>query len=121
MGYQSVEGVSKLAEDAGVLLVAPVLFLCFGLGNAMLPQNRRDGEFRTRLVLALAVLFFLFAICTVIVQDRAALINLWQGSPVLYSFAYLVACVSGILGLRALFHWKLRPKLWRQDRRESDS
>ena len=114
---QGVEDISKLAEDAGVLLLAPFLFLCFGLGNAMLPQNRGDSEFRMRLVLTLAVLFFLFALCTVIVQDRAILISLWKESPVLYSFAYLISGVLGILGLGALFYWKLRPKLWRQDRR----
>ena len=57
MIYQTAEGISKLAEDTGVLLVAPALFLCFGLGNAMLPQNRKDSGFRTRLVLTLALLF----------------------------------------------------------------
>lgn len=121
MMYQSAEGISKLAEDAGVLLVAPVLFLCFGLGNAMLPQNRRDSGFRTRLVLTLALLFFLFAICTVIIQDRAILIGLWQQSPVLYSLMYSIAGVLGIVGLGALFHWRLRPKLWRRSRHEGSN
>lgn len=118
MIYQSVEGVSKLAEDAGVLLVAPVLFLCFGLGNAMLPQNRADSEFRARLVLVLALLFFLFAICTVIVQDRVILISLWRQSPVLCSLMYLIAGVLSITGVVALFHWKLRPKHWRRSHHE---
>jgi len=118
MIYQSVEDVSKLAEDAGVLLVAPVLFLCFGLGNAMLPQNRRDGEFRVRLVLALALLFFLFAVCTVIVQDRMILIGLWQQSPELYSFLYTIGGALGILGIGAVFYWKLRPNLWRRSHHE---
>ena len=118
MIYQSVEGLSKLADDAGVLLVAPVLFLCFGLGNAILPQNRRDSGFRARLVLSLALLFFLFAICTVIVQDRLILMNLWQQSPFLCSLIYLIAGVLGITGVGALIHWKLRPKHWRRSHDE---
>lgn len=117
MIYQD-DGISKLASDAGVLLVAPILFLCFGLGNAMLPQNRADSGFRTRLVLTLALLFVLFAVFTVIIQDRVILIKLWQGSPILYSFMYSIACVLGIIGIGALFLWKLRPKLWRENRRE---
>lgn len=117
MIYQD-DGISKLASDAGVLLVAPILFLCFGLGNAMLPQNRADSRFRTRLVLALALLFVLFAIFTVVIQDRVILTNLWQGNPILYSFLYSIACVLAILGVGALFQWKLRPKLWREKRRE---
>jgi hypothetical protein len=121
MIYQTAEGISKLAEDAGVLLVAPVLFLCFGLGNAMLPQNRKDSGFRTRLVLALALLFFLFAICTVIIQDRTILIGLWRQSPILYSLMYSIAGVLGIVGVGALFKWKLRPKLWRQSRHKGGS
>ena len=115
MIYQD-DGISKLASDAGVLLVAPIIFLCFGLGNAMLPQNRADSVFRTRLVLALALLFVLFAVFTVIFQDRVILINLWQGSPILYSIMYAIACGLGILGVGALFQWKLRPKLWRENR-----
>ncbi|MGB7546281.1 MAG: hypothetical protein WBM14_00900 [Terracidiphilus sp.] len=117
MIYQG-EGISKLADDAGVLLVAPILFLCFGFGNAMLPQNRSDSGFRTRLVLALALFFFLFAICTVIVQDRVILISLWQQSPVLYSFMYSIASALGIFCVGALFYWKLRPTLWRRSRHE---
>jgi phosphoglycerol transferase MdoB-like AlkP superfamily enzyme len=120
MIYQG-DGISKLASDAGVLLVAPILFLCFGLGNAMLPQNRADSGFRTRLVLALALLFVLFAICTVVIQDRAILISLWQESPILYSFMYSIAGILGILGVGALFHWKLKPKLWRENRRERNN
>ncbi|MGA3264696.1 MAG: hypothetical protein ABSC47_11710 [Terracidiphilus sp.] len=120
MIYQD-DGISKLASDAGVLLVAPILFLCFGFGNAMLPQNRADSGFRTRLVLALALLFVLFALCTVVIQDRVILINLWQESPILYSFMYSIAGVLGILGVGALFFWKLRPKLWRESRRGQDN
>lgn len=44
-----------------------------------------------RLILAFVILLFMFSICTVIVQDRAILVSLWQMSPVLYSFAYSVA------------------------------
>ena len=114
MIYQSAVGISKLADDAEVLLVAPILFLCFGLGNAMLPRNSAENGFRTRLVLALALLFFIFAICTVIIQDRAILSNLWLKSPALYSFMYSLASALGILGFGALFYWKLRLKLWRR-------
>ena len=119
MIYVSAGGIGKLAEDAGVLLVAPVLFLCFGLGNAMLPWNRVDREFRTRLVLALALLFVMFAICTVIIQDRVILANLWQESPVVYSLTYSIAGALGILGFGALYYWKLSPKLWRRGRRKN--
>ena len=118
MIYQSVEGIAKLADDAGVLLVAPALFLCFGLGNAMLPRNRRDSGFRTRLVLALALLFFLFAICTVVVQDRVILVSLWEQSPVLCSLMYLIAGVLVIMGVGVLFKMTLRPKLWRRNHHE---
>jgi hypothetical protein len=120
MIYQG-HGISKLADDAGVLLVAPILFFCFGLGNAMLPRNRADSGFRTRLVLALTLLFVLFAICTVAIQDRAILISLWEESPILYSFVYSIAGIVGILGVGALFRWKLQPKLWRENRRERNN
>ncbi|MGB6686569.1 MAG: hypothetical protein WBE76_01865 [Terracidiphilus sp.] len=120
MMYHDADGIRELAGEARDFLIMLAIFLFLGLGNTMLPQNRRDSEFRTRLVLALAVLLFLPAICTVIIQDRAILINLWRGSPVLYSLVYLIACALGIWGLTALFYWKLRPKLWRRHR-ESDS
>ena len=120
MIYRNADGISKLVGDARDFLIILVIFLCLGLGNTLLPQNRGDSGFRTRLVLALAVLLFLPALCTVIVQDRAILLSLWRASPVLYSLVYLIACVFGIWGLSALFYWKLRPKLWRR-RRESDS
>jgi hypothetical protein len=120
MIYQG-DGISKLASDAGVLLVAPILFLCFGLGNAMLPQNRADSRFRMRLVLALALLFVLFAIGTVVTQDRVILIGLWQESPLLYSFMYAIASALGLLGVGMLFRWKLRPKLWRENRQERNN
>ena|ERR1035438_8519572 len=111
----SAGGISKLTEDAAVLLLAPFLFLCFGFANAMLPYNRRDRGFRARLVLSLAVLSCVFALCTVIVQDRIILIGLWRQSPVLYSLVYMICCIFGILGLGALIHWKLRPKRWRTE------
>lgn len=113
-----VGGVSKLAEDAGVLLLAPLFFLCFGLGNAMLPQNRRDSEFRVRLVLALGVLFFLFAIFTVIIQDRAILIVIWKENPILFSFLYSACGILLFLAISTLIHWKLRPSLWRRTHRK---
>lgn len=105
------DGLSKLAEDAGVLLFAPFLFLCFGLANARLSK---DASFRERLVLALAVLFAVFAICAVIIQDRTILIIVWQKDPVVYSLVYSIASILCILGLGVLVHSKLRPKLWRR-------
>jgi hypothetical protein len=110
MTYQSVEGISKLAGDAGVLLLAPFLFLCFGLANARLPYNRRDSGFRARLVLTLAVM----------VQDRMILIGLWRENPVFYSLVYSIGSAVGVLGLGALIYWRLRPKLWRRSYSESD-
>jgi hypothetical protein len=110
---ENIGALTKLAEDAALLVLAPFLFLCFGLANAMLPYNRSDRGFRTRLVLGLAVLLCVFAVCTVIVQDRAILIGVWRQNPVLYSLVYLICSVISILVLGALIHWKLRPKLWR--------
>jgi hypothetical protein len=117
---QSVDGINKLAGDTGVLMLAPILFLCFGLANAKLPYNRRDSEFRKRLVLTLAVLFFPFATFTVAVQDRVILIGLWQEHPVLYSLVYSIGSALGAFGLGALIYWELRPKLWRRNHSESD-
>ena len=108
---------SKLAEDAAVLLLAPFLFLCFGLANTKLPYNRHDRGFKARLVLSLAVLFCVFAVCTVIVQDRAILIGLWRQSPVVYSLVYLTCSVFSIFGLGALIHWKL----WRSHSESNES
>jgi hypothetical protein len=113
-----VGNISKLAGDLAVMLLAPIIFLCLGFANSRLPFNRHDREFRMRLVLALSVLFFVFAICTVMVQDRAILIYLWQESPILYSLVYLVGGIFSVVGTGALIYFKLRPELWRRNRHE---
>jgi hypothetical protein len=66
-------GIKKLIEDIGFCFVVPILALLFGFANSRLRWNRRDSAFRIRLVLTVAILLFLFAICTVIVQDRIIL------------------------------------------------
>jgi amino acid transporter len=110
-------GIKKLAGDIEFCFVVPILTLCFGLANSRLPWNRSDSAFRMRLILTLAILLFTFSICTVLVQDRAILANLWQMSPVLYSFVYSVGCALLLVGIGALVYWKLRPKLWRRSNR----
>jgi hypothetical protein len=106
-------GIKKLIEDIEFCFVVPILTLCFGFANSRLRWNRRDSAFRIRLVLTLAILLFLFAICTVIVQDRIILVGLWQESPVFWSLVYSIGNILGLLGIGALIYWKLRPKLWR--------
>ncbi len=83
-------GIEQLAGDIGGCFVAPIIVLCLGFANSKLPFNRRDSAFRMRLILAFAILLLVFSICTVLVQDRVLLVNLWRMSPVLYSFAYTV-------------------------------
>jgi cell division protein FtsL len=68
-----------------------------------------------RLALSLATLLFLFTICTLMIQDRAILVDLWLGSSILFSLVYLIGIVSCSLGVIWLIHWKLRPALWRDD------
>ena len=57
-----------------------------------------------RRILAFGILLFMFSICTVIVQDRAILVSLWQMSPVLHSFAYSVGDVLVLVGIGALLY-----------------
>jgi hypothetical protein len=109
-----------LAGDIGLCFWAPFLALCFGFVHTKLPWNCRDGAFRMRLVLSLAILLFTFSLCAITVQDRAILIYLWKGSPVLYSFVYFVGGALVLVGIGASVYWKLRPELWRRNNRKSD-
>jgi amino acid transporter len=113
-------GINKLAEDIGFCFVVPIIFLCMGFANSRLPWNRRDSAFRMRLVLSLAILFLTFGLCTIMVQDRPILINLWKWNPVLYSIVFLIGGALVLVGIGALVYWKLRPELWRRNHHEYD-
>lgn len=114
----SSEGINKLTEDIGFCFVAPIFVLCMGFANSRLPWNRRDSAFRMRLILSLAILLLTFSLCTMMIQDRAILISLWNESPILYSFVYSVGGTLILVGIGALVYWKLRPVLWRQNHHE---
>jgi hypothetical protein len=106
--------IRRLADDLAFVFFVPICCLLFGFANSRLPWNYDDREFRMRLALALAVLFFAFDFCAIVVRDRATLILLWQESPILYSLVYLVSGVLSIVGTGAAIYFKLRPALWRR-------
>ena len=111
------EEINKLFGDLGFSLIAPAFVLVFGFGNSRLPWNRQSRGLRVRLTLTLAILFFVFTICTLMVQDRATLAGLWHESPFLCSIIYLVVVVLSIAGISGLVYWKLRPRMWHDDAR----
>jgi hypothetical protein len=110
-----VAAISKLIEDIGGSLIAPIVFLVLGFANSRLPWNRQSRGLRLRLTLSLALLLFVFAVCVLMFQDRVLLATLWRDQPVLYSFVYTASVVIGVFGIVRLISWKLRPKLWRVD------
>ncbi len=113
--------IHRLLCDIGASFIAPTIVLCLGFANSRLPHNDWDRDFRLRLTLIFSTSLFLFTICVLMFQDRIFAVDLWKESPIFYSIVYLVFVAITALGLGAVVHWKLRPSLWRNVRRKSDS
>jgi hypothetical protein len=109
-----VPGVDGLIEDIKMSIWIPaVTFILFSLAERLTPHARENTVTR-KLPLIFVILLFAIGFSTLMFQDRAVLLALWEESPILYSLVYPIAGALIIAGIGALAYWKLRPELWRR-------
>lgn len=105
--------VYGLTQDVLVSFGLPALALVLASINIRFTPRSKYNALKLRLFLVFVLFLFVFLLSSLMYQDRAVLIALWQDNPVLYSLAYFLSGAVVIAGVAGLVYWKLRPELWR--------
>ncbi len=115
-----VAGVDGLIDDIKVAFVLPVVgFIVFSIITKLTPHSKVNALMQ-RLSLIFVILLFAIGLGTLMFQDRAALVALWEENPVVYSFVYSISIALMTAGIVSLVYWKLRPQLWRRKEAASE-
>ena len=111
MNIAGVDGLIKDIEFAfGLPAVAYFMFLL----NIKFSRYGKRKALMQRLSLIVVLLLFSIGLSTLMFQDRAVLIAVWEQNSILYSLVYLIASVLVITGISTLIYFELRPERWRQ-------
>ena len=107
--------LSDLLHDLEAAVGLPTLVFIIGSINIKRSRDPKTRAFRTRVMLALLLVLVSVFLATVLYQDRSTLIELWKGSPTVFSIVYAVVLIVICSLLAIVLYSRLRPSMWLRD------
>lgn len=113
--YMDSESVAGLLKDIGYAFGLPIVGFVMAWVNIKLTPRSRFSSLKLRIAIAFVLLLFSCLLPILMFQDRAALVEIWRASPLVYSVVYAMCCLFIIICICGLIYGKLRPTLWKRN------
>jgi hypothetical protein len=108
----NITGIDGLIKDIEFSFALPSIVFVMALINIRLTPRSKYNGLKLRLVLIAVIIMFIYALGSLMFQDRSVLTAIWLASPIGYSCLYCACILILIAAIAGLINWKLRPARW---------